>query len=399
MAGLERTREILSESREDADPRRTVAIGPVRGEVVFENVGFAYSEGKPVLHDVSFLARPGSVTALVGPSGAGKSTIIGLIAAFHVPTSGLVLVDGMDWLPCAWTATMHAARRGPAGHLSVRRNHPRQRRILQARRERGGFSGGLPHRPGRRIRGIVRRTDGYDTVVGERGGVRLSGGQRQRISIARAILADPRILILDEATSSLDSESEALIQEGLSYLMRRRTAFVISASPFHGSPRRSDPGHRTAGRIIERGNHGSLLCASAATLLRSLHETTRLRWQENLFPRAGRGQFRCRDDSETERVRRRARMAPRERWKHGAAEIASRASPRRRVCCAAGTRKRFRADPARCVPGSGGDRGFLRLMPQERRAVESDRVRRRSRRGIERRWRVEAVSASGSGNP
>ncbi len=216
MAGLERTRDILNENREDADPQRTVAIGTVRGEVAFENVSFAYSEGKPVLHEVSFLANTGTVTALVGPSGAGKSTIIGLIAAFHVPTTGRVLVDEIDLA----TVRLNSYRT----QLGV---------VLQETflfdgsiRENVAFS-----RPDATEDDVlaacrIARVDEfaetfaekYETVVGERG-VKLSGGQRQRISIARAILADPRILILDEATSSLDSESEALIQEGLSYLI------------------------------------------------------------------------------------------------------------------------------------------------------------------------------------
>jgi subfamily B ATP-binding cassette protein MsbA len=251
MAGLERTREILRENREDADPRRTVAIPPVTGEVTFEDVGFAYNEGKQVLYDVSFLAPPGTVTALVGPSGAGKSTIIGLIAAFHVPTSGRVLVDGVDLA----TVRLDSYR----VQLGV---------VLQDTflfdgtiRENVAFS-----RPSATEQDILAACriarvdefaesfpDKYDTVVGERG-VRLSGGQRQRISIARAILADPRILILDEATSSLDSESEALIQEGLSYLMRGRTTFVIAHRL--STIRRADQILVVeAGKIIERGTH------------------------------------------------------------------------------------------------------------------------------------------------
>jgi ABC-type multidrug transport system fused ATPase/permease subunit len=254
MAGLERTRDILRENREDADARRTVAIGPVAGEIEFENVAFAYNEGKPVLHDVNFMARPGSATALVGPSGAGKSTIIGLIAAFHVPTSGRVLVDGVDLS----TVRLESYR----VQLGV---------VLQDTflfdgtiRENVAFS-----RPSASEQDVLAACriarvdefadafpDQYETVVGERG-VKLSGGQRQRISIARAILADPRILILDEATSSLDSESEALIQEGLSYLMRGRTTFVIAHRL--STIRRADQILVVeAGRIIERGTHESL---------------------------------------------------------------------------------------------------------------------------------------------
>jgi subfamily B ATP-binding cassette protein MsbA len=254
MAGLERTSEILKETPEDADPRRRETVGPLRGDVVFENVRFAYTEGKPVLQDINFQSAPGTVTALVGPSGAGKSTIIGLIAAFYVPTAGQVLVDGIDLA----TVRLDSYR----GQLGV---------VLQdtflfdgTLRENVAFS-----RPGASEEEILAAcriarvdefaeafTDKYDTVVGERG-VKLSGGQRQRVSIARAILADPRILILDEATSSLDSESEALIQEGLSYLMRSRTTFVIAHRL--STIRRADQILVIeGGRIIERGTHESL---------------------------------------------------------------------------------------------------------------------------------------------
>jgi ABC-type multidrug transport system fused ATPase/permease subunit len=257
MAGLERTRDILAESPEDQDPKRTVSIGKVEGDVAFENVDFAYAEGKPVLHDISFQAQPGTVTALVGPSGAGKSTIIGLIAAFYTPTSGRVSVDGIDLS----TVRLSSYRT----QLGV---------VLQETflfdgtiRENVSFS-----RPGATEEEIkaacrIARVDefaesfeqGYATIVGERG-VKLSGGQRQRISIARAILADPRILILDEATSSLDSESEALIQQGLSYLMQARTTFVIAHRL--STIRRADQILVIeSGRIIERGTHESLYAA------------------------------------------------------------------------------------------------------------------------------------------
>jgi subfamily B ATP-binding cassette protein MsbA len=254
MAGLERTREILAEKPEDADPRRTVAIGTIHGEIVFDNVSFAYQPGQEVLQEVSFVARPGSVTALIGPSGAGKSTIIGLIAAFYAPTAGRICVDGTDLV----TVRLDSYR----SQLGV---------VLQETflfdgtiRENVAFS--RPEASDEEILaacGIARVDefaesfpDRYETVVGERG-VKLSGGQRQRLSIARAILADPRILILDEATSSLDSESEALIQEGLSYLMRGRTTFVIAHRL--STIRRADQILvLEGGRIIERGTHESL---------------------------------------------------------------------------------------------------------------------------------------------
>jgi ABC-type multidrug transport system fused ATPase/permease subunit len=254
MAGLERTSDILKESPEDADPGRTVTIGTLRGEVEFENVSFSYVQGKEVLHGVSFRSNPGSVTALVGPSGSGKSTITGLIAAFHTPTAGRVLVDGVDLA----TVRLDSFR----NQLGV---------VLQETflfdgtiRENVAFS--RPNATEEDVMAACRiaRVDefaesfseGYDTVVGERG-VKLSGGQRQRISIARAILADPRILILDEATSSLDSESEALIQEGLSYLMRGRTTFVIAHRL--STIRRADQILVVeGGRIIERGRYFEL---------------------------------------------------------------------------------------------------------------------------------------------
>ena len=257
LAGLERTREILREQPEDRDPNRTVTLSRIRGEVAFENVGFAYDAGKPVLTDIGFRAEPGTVTALVGPSGAGKSTIIGLIAAFYIPTTGAIRVDGID----LGTVRLDSYRT----QLGV---------VLQ---ETFLFDGTIwenvafsrPDATPEQVRAACRiaRVDEfaesfekkYDTIVGERG-VKLSGGQRQRVSIARAILADPRILILDEATSSLDSESEALIQEGLAYLMRGRTTFVIAHRL--STIRRADQILVVeAGRIIERGTHQSLYVA------------------------------------------------------------------------------------------------------------------------------------------
>jgi ABC-type multidrug transport system fused ATPase/permease subunit len=254
ITGLERTREILNEKLEDEEPGRTVTLDRVNGLVEMENVSFAYDTRKEVLHEVSFRSEPGTVTALVGPSGAGKSTIIGLIAAFYVPSSGRVLVDGVDLS----TVKLNSYRT----QLGV---------VLQETflfdgtiRENVAFA--RPDATEEEILAACRiaRVDEfaesfenkYDTVVGERG-VKLSGGQKQRVSIARAILADPRILILDEATSSLDSESEALIQEGLRYLMRGRTTFVIAHRL--STIRRADQILVVeAGRLIERGTHESL---------------------------------------------------------------------------------------------------------------------------------------------
>ena len=254
ITGLERTREILNEKSEDEVPGRTVTLGRVNGLVEMEHVSFAYDTRKEVLHEVSFRSEPGTVTALVGPSGAGKSTIIGLIAAFYVPSSGRVLVDGVDLA----TVKLYSYRT----QLGV---------VLQETflfdgtiRENVAFA--RPNASEEEILAACRIArvdefaesfdDKYETVVGERG-VKLSGGQKQRVSIARAILADPRILILDEATSSLDSESEALIQEGLRYLMRGRTTFVI-AHRLSTIRRAEQILVVEAGRIIERGTHETL---------------------------------------------------------------------------------------------------------------------------------------------
>ena len=254
IAGLERTREVLSENPEDEDQHRSVALPEISGDVRFERVTFAYDPDKTVLHDVSFHSQPGTVTALVGSSGSGKSTIIGLIAAFHKPNSGRIVVDGLDLS----TVRLDSYR----SHLGV---------VLQDSflfdgtiRDNVAFS-----KPDATDDEILRacaiaRVDEfaerfkkrYDTIIGERG-IKLSGGQRQRVSIARAILADPRILILDEATSSLDSESEALIQHGLSYLMHGRTTFVIAHRL--STIRKADQIVVVEdGRIVELGTHESL---------------------------------------------------------------------------------------------------------------------------------------------
>ncbi|MGH9699629.1 MAG: ABC transporter ATP-binding protein [Candidatus Acidiferrales bacterium] len=257
LAGLERTREVLDEKPEDEIAGRTILLGRVTGRVAFEDVSFSYDTGKPVLHEVTFESLPSTVTALVGPSGAGKSTIIGLIAAFYAPTSGRVLVDGIDL-----TQARLDSYRTQLGVVL-------QETFLFDGTIRDNVSFAKPHASNAEILAACRiaRVDEfaesfekqYDTVVGERG-VKLSGGQKQRVSIARAILADPRILILDEATSSLDSESEALIQEGLRYLMRGRTTFVIAHRL--STIRRADQILVVeAGRVIERGTHASLYAA------------------------------------------------------------------------------------------------------------------------------------------
>ncbi len=254
LAGVERTRELLNEAREDADPRRTVELAQIEGRIEFEDVGFAYREGEPVLYEVSLLAEPGTVTALVGPSGAGKSTMIGLVCAFHAPTSGRVVVDGVDLA----TVKLDSYRRQLGVVL--------QETFLFDGTIRDNVAFSRPAASDEQVREACRIAhvaefaesfpDGYATVVGERG-VRLSGGQRQRVAIARAILAEPRILILDEATSSLDSESEALIQEGLSWLMKGRTTFVIAHRL--STIRRADQILVIEkGRVVERGSHPEL---------------------------------------------------------------------------------------------------------------------------------------------
>ena len=255
LAGLDRTREVLAENREDYDPERSIVLKDIHGEINFEHVDFSYEPGKPVLDDVSFESKPGTSTALVGSSGSGKSTIIGLAAAFYKPTTGRVTIDGVDLSKVRLDSYRSA--------LGV---------VLQdsflfdgSIRENIAFS-----RPGATEQEILeacriahvdefaeRFKDKYDTIIGERG-VKLSGGQRQRVSIARAVLADPRILILDEATSSLDSESEAYIQQGLKYLMEGRTTFVIAHRL--STIRQADQILVVeAGKIVERGKHAELL--------------------------------------------------------------------------------------------------------------------------------------------
>jgi subfamily B ATP-binding cassette protein MsbA len=257
LAGLERTQEIMQERPEDQDPNRSVPLRDIAGTVEFDDVSFSYDGTHEVLHDISFRSEPGTVTALVGSSGSGKSTTIGLISAFYVPSKGAVRVDGVD--------------------LSTVRLDSFRTRLGVVLQESFLFDGTIREnvafsRPAATESEVMRAcriarvdefaetfTDKYETVVGERG-VKLSGGQRQRISIARAILAEPRILILDEATSSLDSESEQLIQQGLSYLMQGRTTFVIAHRL--STIRRADQIMvMEQGKIVERGTHAQLYAA------------------------------------------------------------------------------------------------------------------------------------------
>ncbi len=255
FAGLDRIREIREMTTEDAADPEKLEVSAMRGEVMFRNVTFSYVPGVPVLRNVSFTAAAGSTTALVGSSGSGKSTLIGLVMAFNRPDAGVVLVDDHE-----------------LGALRLREYRAQLGVVMQDNflfdgtiRENISFA--RPDATDAEIREVSRIAHcdefisgfekGYDTIVGERG-VKLSGGQRQRVAIARAILADPRILILDEATSSLDSESEALIRDGLRSLRRGRTTFVIA--------------HRLStiesadqilvmeeGQIVERGTHRELI--------------------------------------------------------------------------------------------------------------------------------------------
>jgi subfamily B ATP-binding cassette protein MsbA len=255
FAGLDRIREIRQMATEDDEDASRAALANVRGEVEFDHVNFEYNPGTPVLKDVSFRAPAGSTTALVGSSGSGKSTLISLVLTFNRPSGGRVRVDGHD--------LTSIKLRDYRENLGV---------VLQ---DNFLFDGTIaaniayanPHASREEIKAVSRIAhcdefieafeDGYDTIVGERG-VRLSGGQRQRVAIARAILADPKILILDEATSSLDSESEAMIQDGLKALRQGRTTFVIAhrLSTIQSADQILVLEH---GEIVERGTHDQLL--------------------------------------------------------------------------------------------------------------------------------------------
>jgi ABC-type multidrug transport system fused ATPase/permease subunit len=266
FAGLDRIRELLEMDTEDEEDSGKAPLGPIDGEIVFEHVGFEYNPGVPVLKDVSFTAPAGTTTALVGSSGSGKSTLISLVMAFNRPSPGRILVDGRDLT----TIRLRDYR----SQIGV---------VLQDNFLFDGTVGdniryGRPDATLEQVREVSRIAHadefidgfekGYDTVVGERG-VKLSGGQRQRVAIARAILADPRILVLDEATSSLDSESEALIQDGLHSLRRGRTTFVIAhrLSTIRSADQILVLEH---GEIVERGTHRDLLALGGR--YRTLHD-------------------------------------------------------------------------------------------------------------------------------
>lgn len=255
LAGLDRTQELMNMTEEDDPEVRHVVLEDIQGNMVFDNVSFSYEEDKEVLHDISFEANAGSVTALVGSSGSGKSTIAGLAATFLNPVSGKVTMDGKD--------LAHVNLNSFRQHLGV----VLQDDFLYEGTIRENILFPRPDATEAEVQAAVegayvneftdRFEDGLETVIGERG-VKLSGGQRQRISIARALLADPKVIILDEATSNLDTESESFIQKSLNVLMKDRTTFVIA--------------HRLStiqqadqilviedGHIAERGKHQELL--------------------------------------------------------------------------------------------------------------------------------------------
>jgi subfamily B ATP-binding cassette protein MsbA len=254
FAGLDRTNEIMSELEENQSPERTLKMPPIQGTVRFEDVEFAYDPDKPVLHGVSFLAEPGTVTALVGSSGSGKSTMISLLCAFHTPTKGRVTVDDIDLAHV--DLNTFRSQLGVVLQDSFLFDGTIRENIMFSKPEATEEQFLFACRTARVDEFAERYPDAYETIVGERG-VKLSGGQRQRLSIARALLAEPRILILDEATSSLDSESEAMIQAGLNQLMQGRTTFVIAHRL--STIRRADQILVVEqGRIVERGNHAEL---------------------------------------------------------------------------------------------------------------------------------------------
>jgi ATP-binding cassette, subfamily B, putative efflux pump len=255
FAGLDRTAELLARPQEDDDPRRTRTMPAIEGHLRFEDVWFAYEPGKPVIRGVSFDAPPGTVIALVGSSGSGKSTLAGLAAAFLTPSEGRVLVDGVDL-----SEVRLSSYRAQLGLVlqdeflfagTIREN------LLFSRPEATDGEVKEAARLAHVLEFTDRFPDGLDTVIGERG-VKLSGGQRQRVTIARALLAAPRLLFLDEATSNLDTESEAFIQQSLESLLRDRTTLVIAHRL--STIRRADLILVVeAGRIVERGRHAELL--------------------------------------------------------------------------------------------------------------------------------------------
>ncbi|MFL0087527.1 ABC transporter ATP-binding protein [Tenacibaculum maritimum] len=255
LAGLDRTEELMNMQGEEEDVKRTISLETVKGNLVFDKVSFAYEEGKNVLEDISFIVPEGSVTALVGSSGSGKSTIAGLVATFLNPTRGLITIGGKDLSK----VRLNSYRK----HLGV----VLQDEFLFEGTIRENVLFARPNATEEELQSAVsaayvdeftdRFENGLDTLIGERG-VKLSGGQRQRLAIARAILADPKIIILDEATSSLDTESEALIQKSLSKLIKNRTTIVI-AHRLSTIKQADQILVIESGSIVERGTHKKLI--------------------------------------------------------------------------------------------------------------------------------------------
>ncbi|MFD2914450.1 ABC transporter ATP-binding protein [Psychroserpens luteus] len=257
LAGLDRTEELMNMTAEEDDTNRTIELQNLKGEIEFNDVSFAYEEGKPVLHNINFKAESGSVIALVGSSGSGKSTIAGLSATFLNPKSGLISIDGEDLSK----VNLKSFRK----HLGV----VLQDEFLFEGTIRENIMFPRPNATEAQLQAAVKAAyvneftdrfeEGLETLIGERG-VKLSGGQRQRIAIARAILADPKIIILDEATSNLDTESEALIQKSLAQLTKDRTTIVIAHRL--STIRKADQILVIEnGKIAERGNHDELIAS------------------------------------------------------------------------------------------------------------------------------------------
>lgn len=254
LAGIDRMREVLGEAPEPGLEGRE-PIGRITGRIEARGVGFAYETGTPVLHDVSLTAEPGTMTAIVGPSGSGKTTLIGLLASFHSPTAGCILVDGRDLATVRLDS--YRAQLGCVLQDAMLFSGTIRDNIAYARPDATAEQVTEAARLAHCLEFIERLPEGMETRVGERG-VKLSGGQRQRVAIARALLADPRVLILDEATSNLDSESEAAIQEGLAHLLKGRTSFVIAHRL--STVRAADQiVVLESGRVVERGTHGELV--------------------------------------------------------------------------------------------------------------------------------------------
>ncbi|TJY34101.1 ABC transporter ATP-binding protein [Pontimicrobium aquaticum] len=255
LAGLDRTEELMNLASEEDDTERNIELESLHGEIVFNDVSFSYEEGKEVLHNINFKAPSGSVTALVGSSGSGKSTIAGLSATFLNPDSGTITIDNQDLSK----VKLQSYRQ----HLGV----VLQDEFLFEGTIRENIMFPRPNATEAELQNAVnaayvneftdRFDDGLETLIGERG-VKLSGGQRQRIAIARAILADPKVIILDEATSNLDTESEGLIQKSLSELTKNRTTIVI-AHRLSTIKRADQILVIESGEIAERGTHDELI--------------------------------------------------------------------------------------------------------------------------------------------